>query len=110
MAKEDVIKKFTEENGYESPVLMFFENDVFEDMKEVRENAVTCFIREKLGVSVDKDELLRALAYDRDQYNKGFLAGYKQGIEEGREILAEQVRKALEKRVIHVDKVGDENG
>ena len=25
-----------------------------------------------VGVNVDKDELLKALAYDRDQYNKGY--------------------------------------
>ena len=28
-----------------------------------------------VGVTVDKDELLRALKYDRDQYNKGFNDG-----------------------------------
>lgn len=27
---------------------------------------------QNVGVNVDKDELLKALAYDRDQYNKGF--------------------------------------
>ena len=26
----------------------------------------------KTGVNVDKDELIRALQYDRDQYNKGY--------------------------------------
>ena len=31
---------------------------------------------QKVGISVDKDELLRALKYDRDQYDKG----YKDGI------------------------------
>ena len=27
---------------------------------------------QNVGVNVDKDELLKALAYDRDQYNKGY--------------------------------------
>ena len=27
---------------------------------------------QKYGINVDKDELLRALQYDRDQYNKGY--------------------------------------
>ena len=27
------------------------------------------------GIQVDKDELIRALAYDRDQYNRGFNDG-----------------------------------
>ena len=29
------------------------------------------------GVDVDRDELLRALAYDRGQYDEGFAAGYR---------------------------------
>ena len=29
----------------------------------------------KIGVTVDKDELLKALKYDRDQYEKGYAAG-----------------------------------
>ena len=29
----------------------------------------------KMGVNVDKDELLKALAYDREQYNKGYEDG-----------------------------------
>lgn len=30
---------------------------------------------EKHGIEVDKDELIKALAYDRDQYNKGYKDG-----------------------------------
>lgn len=29
----------------------------------------------KMGVNVDKEELIKALSYDRDQYNKGFKDG-----------------------------------
>lgn len=31
----------------------------------------------EVGIDVDKDELLKALAYDRDQYEKGFRDGAK---------------------------------
>lgn len=31
-----------------------------------------------VGVTVDKDELVRALQYDRDQYKKGYEDGYNQ--------------------------------
>ena len=29
------------------------------------------------GINVDKEELLRALAYDRDQYDKGYNDGHR---------------------------------
>lgn len=32
----------------------------------------------KLGINVDKDELLRALQYDREQYQKGYDDGCKE--------------------------------
>jgi hypothetical protein len=33
---------------------------------------------ENYGIHVDKDELLKALRYERDQYNKGFADGYSE--------------------------------
>lgn len=36
----------------------------------------------KTGVNVDKDELVKALAYDRDQYVKGYEDGMKDFAEE----------------------------
>jgi hypothetical protein len=33
-----------------------------------------------VGINVDKDELIRALQYDRDQYNKGYAAGKRDAI------------------------------
>ena len=35
----------------------------------------------KLGVVVDKEELLKALEYDRDQYEKGYDEGHADGFE-----------------------------
>ena len=34
----------------------------------------------KVGVAVDKEELLKALQYDRDQYQQGHADGYKQAL------------------------------
>lgn len=36
---------------------------------------------QKVGVNVDKDELVRALQYDREQYNKGYEDGYNDAID-----------------------------
>lgn len=39
------------------------------------------------GIEVDKEELLKALAYDRDQYNKGYNDGYRDAMERIRHAL-----------------------
>jgi hypothetical protein len=33
---------------------------------------------ENYGIDVDKDELIKALQYDRNQYNKGYADGYSE--------------------------------
>ena len=35
-----------------------------------------------MDVNVDKEELFKALAYDRNQYQKGYDAGYKKALED----------------------------
>jgi hypothetical protein len=54
---------------YKSPIETFqtgieyqFENDIMNMIQ-------------KYGITVDKDELLKALRYDRDQYDKGYVDG-----------------------------------
>lgn len=42
---------------------------------------------QNVGVIVDKEELLKALQYDRDQYSKGYADGYEKAIEEFSEML-----------------------
>lgn len=37
----------------------------------------------EVGIHVDKEELIKALAYDRDQYNKGYREGHDKGWDEG---------------------------
>lgn len=43
------------------------------------------------GFNVNKEELAKALAYDRDQYNKGYDEGYNEGWSKGYEIAKEDV-------------------
>jgi len=57
---------------------------------EIIENMTNNLIQEKenyivkeiwhMGVNVDKDELIRALSYDREQYEKGYADGMKDAI------------------------------
>ena len=41
----------------------------------------------RVGISVDKGGLMRALAYDREQYEAGFREGYEQARSENQEEL-----------------------
>lgn len=44
---------------------------------EQRENAIFAKIQDAIDVQVDRDELIRALQYDRGQYEKGFQDGVR---------------------------------
>ena len=52
--------------GYESPITMFIGQ-----LETQIENDIISVVQ-RVGVDVDRDELLRALQHDRNQYNKGF--------------------------------------
>ena len=46
----------------------------------------------RLGVSIDKDQLLRALRYDRQQYDCGYRDGFNDGAEHARKKLMEEIK------------------
>ena len=58
---------------YESPIEIVFNqvNEMFETKME--QDVVKAVMQ--YDIKVDKDELLKALAYDRGQYDKGYRAG-----------------------------------
>lgn len=60
--------------GYKSPIEVFvaemqtkFDDEILKAVQNV-------------GINVEKEELLKALRYDRDQYNIGFSNGYEKAI------------------------------
>lgn len=53
---------------YEPPIKTFCTNV---ELRSLEEEAVLRAVR-NIGFLVDKDELIRALQYDRDQYDKGY--------------------------------------
>lgn len=61
--------------SYESPIEMFY-NDTIQNIanqiKEETDDRIVCEVKMQCGVNIDKDELIKALKYDRDQYNKGY--------------------------------------
>ena len=62
---------------YESPIHITFDDypKITKQIIKNQENHIVGVINEY--VKVDKDELLKALAYDRDQYKKGYDDGYQ---------------------------------
>ena len=72
---------------WESPIKIY--EEVVNDLVRQKENHVMATIRQY--VDVDKDELIRALQYDRNQYEKGFEDGYVKG----RADFAEKIQEIL---------------
>lgn len=58
-------------SGYESPI-----NVIMGEMKIEQENEIFRAIQ-NYGVFVDREELIKALKYDREQYGKGYIDGIK---------------------------------
>lgn len=56
--------------GYESPIKIFMGK-----MRMEVDNKI-CRAVQNAGITVDREELLRALEYDRGQYKKGYSDGY----------------------------------
>lgn len=67
--------------AYESPIkvdwIYHFADDAEEAMRKLmNEEEAYLMYKVNLVVDVDKDELLKALRYDRDQYNHGYSDGW----------------------------------
>ena len=60
---------------YKSPIEIFTEEIQYHFDNNIVEAV------QKYDIQVDKEELLKALIYDRDQYDKGYQDGYRAGRE-----------------------------
>lgn len=56
---------------YESPIDKIYK-DIQTQMIQQDEKMIMQAVRE-VGITVDKDELVKALQYDRNQYSKGYI-------------------------------------
>lgn len=71
---KDILTRIDENAKYESPISVYQTfGDISKKITEAYENEITMQINQY--VEVDKEELVRALNYDRDQYYKGFNDG-----------------------------------
>lgn len=62
--------------GYESPVKVYQS-----ELQTTIEDKIL-HVAQSIDIDIDKKELLKALEYDRNQYKKGYEAGYKRAIED----------------------------
>ena len=81
---------------YESPIKVSFEDRLKESLINEEEKAIIGEVR--MFVDVDKDELVKALAYDRGQYEKGYKDGYDKGVEDGVNKMFEKMKELLAER------------
>ena len=70
---------------YESPIEMII-SEIITDFKQNQEKQI-CEAIQRMNINVSKEELIKALNYDRQQYEKG----YNDAIEE----LTEDIKKIL---------------
>lgn len=82
-------------DGYRSPIMGVIES-VFENIVQESLRKVECYI--------DKNELKKALNYDRDQYEKGYMKGYEKGYFESKSDLAKQVGDVIVKKFFPMPK------
>ena len=65
-------------DGYDSPIKVY---QLVDEQYSYLKNKVFEVVK-TMDVNVDKEELFKALAYDRNQYQKGYDAGYKKALED----------------------------
>lgn len=90
---KDSFKKIVPE--YECPINLIYD-DVETKMRQEQEN----FVLESVvtaGIKVDKDKLIKALQYDRKQYEEGFEAGKVVGHNKTIDALAEMAVKLYDR-------------
>ena len=55
---------------------------------------------QNVGINVDRDELLKALEYDRGQYEEGFREGEKHTMRQIKDLLPEWLYAAIKENLI----------
>jgi len=90
---------------WESPVKMtwsepdFIQTETQKIVKEItkqHEDCITYAINRTMGYEVDKDELIKAMQYDRNQYDKGYQEGYLDGVRDGKQSLFNKLQEFME--------------
>ena len=84
-------------------------NDFYDKANAELEKEVVCRVRMETEINIDKDELFKALRYDRAQYGKGYADGYKDGYAKGFHDAVEHLKKSVEEIYNDVLSKGEQN-
>lgn len=77
-----IYRKGKEEDMWESPVNIYeIHEPIVEEINKHTEETIFKAIH-RVGVDVNKEELIKAMQYDRNQYEKGYKDGYSDAIDE----------------------------
>lgn len=87
-----------EHYNWESPITKVYGDIHNEIIRQDEENYI-CAIEQAIGYRVDKDELIKALQYDREQYDKG----YKDGSRETFIAELEKIKVEIDEQKLDVD-------
>ena len=71
-------------------------NDFMDRANKEFENEIVCRVRLETRIDIDKDELIKALHYDRAQYDKGYEDGHNDGYDKGFHDAVEHLKKSVE--------------
>lgn len=84
--------------AYESPVTLFYQQAA-ESITQDQENKIMTEIKYQMAVDINKEELLKALKYDRDQYDKGYKDGFSAGAQYVLDLQQEILNKPRESEI-----------
>jgi flagellar biosynthesis/type III secretory pathway protein FliH len=70
--------------------------DLANEVNKNYEDYITFKIEQTLDCEVDKEELIKAMQYDRDQYDKGYQDGYLDGVRDGKQIIFNKLQEFVE--------------
>ena len=79
---------------YKSPIEI-----ITGQIKTNYDNAIYSAVQ-NVGINVDREGLLKALAYDREQYEEGFREGEKHTLRQIRNLLPEWLYEAIKENLI----------
>lgn len=92
---------------YKSPIVVEMERKIKEINLKVENDIYNAVLDCK--ITVDKDELMKALSYDRNQYIHGYWAGYTDGAMEPKKMIPE-LRKMINDINTYLDKLEKKYG
>ena len=94
-------------DGYVPPII------VYQSELQTAIEDETLHVAQSMGVNVNREELFKALAYDRDQYVKGYEAGYNEAYREMHDFAANMRPATPEERQScreYLDKISTPTG